>query len=244
LCWITTVVGAGVFASAEDSLREWRAAVGPAASGAELSPCAAGITARLLAPCLETGFLANVLQGREPGELIREYYRLRRRARDLTGSADVGAGSSPFDVGRVHDGFLDWYAARHDDAPEATTEAMSTILGEWGPHENLDERSFHACSPHRIEMAAHLIREGYFAATPTRRSGCCRSGRSGARANRARRKATKLTPGRGVGRSWCSEDVDVDGGFVSAPVDVGASGLVFGDRAFDDAGTDAQTPVG
>jgi hypothetical protein len=163
LCWIAVVVGAGVFASAEDALREWRDAVGPAASGAALPPCAAGMTARLLAPCLQTGFLANVLQGQEPRELIHEYYRLRRRARDLTASADVGARSSPFDAGHVTDAFLDWYAARHDDVPETAAEAMGTILGEWGPHEILDERSFYACSPHRIEMAAHLIREGYFA---------------------------------------------------------------------------------
>jgi len=163
LCWIAVVVGAGVFASAEDALREWRDAVGPAASGAALSPCAAGMTARLLAPCLQTGVLANMLQGREPRELIREYYRLRRRARDLTGSADTGAGSPPFDAGHVHDAFLDWHATRHDDVPEAVAEAVGTILGEWGPPENPDERSFCACSPHRIEMAAHLIREGYFA---------------------------------------------------------------------------------
>jgi hypothetical protein len=104
-----------------------------------------------------------MLQGREPRGLIREYYRLRRRARDLTGSADTGAGSSPFDAGHVHDAFLDWYATRHDDAPEAVAEATGTILGEWGALENPDERSFYACSPHRIEMAAHLIREGYFA---------------------------------------------------------------------------------
>jgi hypothetical protein len=104
-----------------------------------------------------------MLQGREPRELIREFYRLRRRARDLTGSADAGAGSSPFDAGHVHDAFLDWYAARHEDVPETVAEATGTILGEWGPREHLDERSFYACSPHRLEMAAHLIREGYFA---------------------------------------------------------------------------------
>jgi hypothetical protein len=161
LCWIAAVVG--VFASAEDALGEWRDAVGPAASGAALSPCAAGMTARLLAPCLQTGFLANVLQGSEPRELIREYYRLRRRARDLTVSADTGAGSSPFDAGHLDDAFPGWYAARHDDVPETAAEAIGTILGEWGSHENPDERSFCACSPHRIEMAAHLIREGYFA---------------------------------------------------------------------------------
>ena len=162
LCWIAVVVGAGAFASAEDGLREWREAVGPAASSAALSPCAAGMSARLLAPCLQTGIL-DMLEGREPRELIREYYRLRHRARGLTASADTGTGTSPFDAGQVRDAFGDWYATRHDDVPEAVTEAMSTILGEWGPPENLDERSFYACSPHRIEMAAHLIRQGYFA---------------------------------------------------------------------------------
>ena len=43
------------------------------------------------------------------------------------------------------------------------TEAAATIHEEWGPHEYPDERSFCACSPHRIEMAAHLIRESYLA---------------------------------------------------------------------------------
>jgi hypothetical protein len=163
LCWIAVVVGAGVFASAEDALREWRDAVGPAASGAALSSCPAGMTAQLLAPCLRTGPLAGMLQGNESRDLIREYYRLQRRARDLTGSADAAAGSSPFDAGHAPDAFLNWYATRHDDVPGAVTEATAIISEEWGPHEYPDERSFYACSPHRIEMAAHLIRGSYFA---------------------------------------------------------------------------------
>jgi hypothetical protein len=163
LCWIDVIVGAGVFALAEAALREWRDAVGPAASDAVLAPCAAGLPARLLAPCLQTGVLADMMQGREPRELIREYYRLRRRARALAGSADSGADSSPLDTDGVQGAFLDWYAARHDHVPEKAAEAVGTILGEWGPHADPDERSFYACSPHRIEMAAHLIRDGYFA---------------------------------------------------------------------------------
>lgn len=163
LCWIAVAVGAGVFTSAEDALREWRDAVGPAASGAAPSSCSATMTAQLLAPCLATGPLADMLQGNEPRTLIREYYRLRRRARDLTESADAEAGSSPFDAGRAPDAFLDWYATRHDEVPEAVTQATATVCEEWGPGKYPDERSFHACSPHRIEMAAHLIRESYFA---------------------------------------------------------------------------------
>jgi len=102
-------------------------------------------------------------QGDEPRDLIREYYRLRRRARDLTGSADAAAGSSPFDADHAPDAFLNWYATRHDDVPAAVTEATAAIHEEWGPREYPDERSFYACSPHRIEMAAHLIRGSYFA---------------------------------------------------------------------------------
>jgi hypothetical protein len=188
LCWIAVAVGAGVFASAEDALSEWRDVVGPAASGAAPSPCAAGMTARLLAPCLQTGVLADMLQGPEPRELIREHYRLRRRARDLTGSAGTGEGSSPFDAGHVDDAFLSWYATRHDDVPEAVAEATGTILGEWGPRENPDERSFYACSPHRIEMAAHLIRVGYFAGY----------------ANPALRLLPEWT-------EWCIEQIELDG---------------------------------
>jgi len=162
-CWIDVVVGAGVFGSAEDALGEWRDAVGAAASGAALSPCPADMTAELLAPCLRTGPLADMLQGSEPRDLIREHYRLRRRARDLTGSAGAAAASSSFDASQAHDAFADWYAARHGDVPGAVTEAVGTIHEMWGPHAYPDERSFRACSPHRIEMAAHLIRESYFA---------------------------------------------------------------------------------
>jgi hypothetical protein len=166
-CWIVTVAGAGVFGSAEDALVEWQHAVGPAA-GTALSPCAPEMTARLLARCLETGPLSDILQGSEPRELIREYYRLRRRARCLTGSAGATAASAAAassggdDPGPVREAFLGWYAARHDDVPQDAADAVDMILDEWGPSEHPGERSRYACSPHRIEMAAHLIRDGYF----------------------------------------------------------------------------------
>ena len=159
-CWMLTVVGAGVFWSAEDALAEWQHAVGPAA-GTALSLSAPETTARLLARCLETGPLSDLLQGSEPRELIREYYRLRRRARSLTGSADAAASSGGDDPGPVREAFLSWYAARHDDVPQDAADAVDTILSEWGPSAHPGEHSRYACSPHRIEMAAHLIREGY-----------------------------------------------------------------------------------
>ena len=163
-CWILTVTGAGVFGSAQDALAEWQHAAGPAA-GTALSPAAPETTARLLAPCLETGPLPDMLQGSEPVELIREYYRLRRRARGLTGATAASAAaatSGSDDPDPLREAFLGWYAARHDDVPQDTADAVDTILQEWGPRAHPGERSRYACSPHRIDMAAHLIGEGYF----------------------------------------------------------------------------------
>ncbi len=165
-CWLVTVAAAGVFGSAEDALAEWQRAVGPAA-GTVLSPSAPDTTARLLASCLETGPLSDMLQGSEPRELIREYYRLRRRARSLANSADAApasattASSSGDDPGPLREAFLGWYATRHD-VPQDAADAVETILGEWGPRVHSGDLSSYSCSPHRIEMAAHLIREGYF----------------------------------------------------------------------------------
>ena len=49
------------------------------------------------------------------------------------------------------------------DVPRAVPETAGTIYDMWGPHAYSDERSFYACSPHRIDMAAHLIRESFLA---------------------------------------------------------------------------------
>ena len=159
-CWLLNVVGAGVFGSAQDALAEWQHAVGPAA-GTALSPSAPGMTARLLASCLQTGPMSDMLEGSEPRELIREYYRLRRRAHALVRSVGAPASSDPHDPEPVREAFLSWYTSRHGDVPEDTADAVGTILYEWGPEPPLDERSRYASSPHRIEMAARLIRDAY-----------------------------------------------------------------------------------
>jgi len=164
-CWLLTVVGAGAFGSAQDALAEWQQAVGPAA-GTALSPAAPETTARLLARCLQTGVMSDMLEGSEPRDLIREYYRLRRRAHVLTGNATAASAaatsSGDDDPGPAREAFLGWYAARHDDVPQDSADAVDIILDEWGPGAYPEESSRYACSPHRIEMAARLIRDGYF----------------------------------------------------------------------------------
>jgi hypothetical protein len=155
--------GDPLIGSAQDALSEWQHAVGPLA-GTELSPAAPEMTARLLAPCLHTGPVAEMLEGAEARELIREYYRLRRRARALVRSAGVpatAASSDAHDPEPVLEAFLNWYAARHGDVPEDTADAVGTILYQWGPGPPPGERSRYASSPHRIEMTARLVRDGY-----------------------------------------------------------------------------------
>jgi hypothetical protein len=160
-CWLLYAVGAGVFGSPQDALAEWQEAVGPAA-GTELSPCAPEMTARLLSPCLQAGPMSEMLEGSEPRELIREHFRLCRRARALVASADhTAADVAGDDPDPIREAFLSWYEARHGDVPQDTADAVSTILYEWGPEPPLEERSRYASSPHRIEMAARLIRDGY-----------------------------------------------------------------------------------
>lgn len=63
----------------------------------------------------------------------------------------------------MREAFLGWHAAQSGDVPAVANEDVGTILEEWGPRKPLDERSVYACSPHRIEMTARLIRDGYLA---------------------------------------------------------------------------------
>lgn len=158
MCWVNYVVGAGAFRTAEDALAEWSDAVGPAAFGAGLSPCPAGLSARLLDPCLAVGPVAEILTGDEPRELVREYYRMRRRAQVLMGSAEDGPDLARFGPDDVPGVFLEWYAARHDGVPDGLTEAARTIASQWRLYDGTDDRSFYASSPHRIEMTAEIIR--------------------------------------------------------------------------------------
>lgn len=173
MCWVVSVTAAGTFGSADEALAEWRGAVGTATSS-ELSPGDLGLVARLLLPCLQTGMFSDMLQGNEPRELIRELYRMRRRARVLAGAVPGTAKGTPVDEdnsagdvdqfgrpGTARKAFRDWYRARHPGAPKGITATVDTIIGEWGPAHHLDEASFYACSPFRVAMTAHSIGNGY-----------------------------------------------------------------------------------
>ncbi len=77
-------------------------------------------------------------------------------------ATDADAASSDGDdLSPVREAFLDWYTARHGAVPPDAADAVDIILHEWGPPANPADRSRYACSPHRIEMAAHVIRDAY-----------------------------------------------------------------------------------
>jgi hypothetical protein len=165
-------VGAGVFESAEGALAEWRDAVGATAAGAGFSRCRSGLAAWLLGPAVRTSPLGEMLTGGEHLELIREYFRSRRRGQlvvDLL--PDDGEPAEPVIAPEIDTGpFVDWYAGRHSDVPKpgkfrkAAAETAEFLLDAWGPREHPAEESVYACSPHRIEMLGGLVRDDFLPA--------------------------------------------------------------------------------
>jgi hypothetical protein len=149
-----------VFDSAEESLEEWRGAVGASASGAALAACPEPLISVLLDSCLRTGPNANLVDGYEPRELVRELYRMRQRARALAWRAGFSAGDV-YDYTPDYHAFQGWYGGRHDGVPSDFGDIVATIISNWGPLEHPDAGSFYACSPHRIQVAAILLRDQY-----------------------------------------------------------------------------------
>jgi hypothetical protein len=168
-CWLVTVVGAGAFGSAEDALAEWRDAAGVTAGGAAFSRCSADLAEWLLGPVVRTGPLGEMLSGHEHRELIREYFRSRRRGQLVLASlpADGQEGDPVFAAEIDTAPFVDWYAGQHADAPKPgkfrkqAAETAGFLLEAWGPHEHPAEETVYSCSPHRVEMLGHLVHDDY-----------------------------------------------------------------------------------
>jgi len=168
-CWLVTVVGAGTFGSAADALAEWRGAVGETAAGASLSPCPGALAAWLLGPLARSGPLAEMLTGHEHRELIREYFRSRRRGELVLASLPDGEREPvPVFAAEIDTApFVDWHGARHAGAPKPgkfrkqAAETAALLLDSWGPHEHPAEETVYACSPHRVEMLGRLVRDDY-----------------------------------------------------------------------------------
>lgn len=160
------VVAAGAYGSTVQALAEWCGSAGPSAATAELASCSPDLGIRLLEPALADSLQATSVFGDEPAEFLREIPRLFRRASTLTaslGSRQTRAPSSlPADSrdSAIED-FLDWRVGNSADTRDQAAEALELLLAEWGPDVPPDERAFYACSPHRIQACASILRDSY-----------------------------------------------------------------------------------
>jgi hypothetical protein len=110
-----------------------------------------------------------MLAGGEHRELIREYFRSRRRGQLVLGSLPgEGQEAAPVFAAEIDTApFVDWYAGQHADAPlpgkfrKQAAETAGFLLDAWGPHEHPAEETVYSCSPHRVEMLGRLVRDDY-----------------------------------------------------------------------------------
>jgi hypothetical protein len=174
-CSEDIVVAAGPYGSGSEALAEWRAAVGPAAASAELSPCPPDLAVRLLKPALALGTIFEMIHGDEPRDLMHEYFRLDYRASVLAeyvedrlpepaeteNDEDEPEPPEAEDLAQL---FLAWHAERDAASTEdqdLTATALDAILDEWVPFISAERDLVYACSPHRIETVGALIRGEY-----------------------------------------------------------------------------------
>lgn len=168
-CGLGIVVGGSVHDDCDGALAEWRSVVGPAAGTAGFEPCRPEMAIRLLGEALEDSSQSGAVIGDEPVEYFREFSRLRRRAAALAGSLrgrHPGQRSADLAAARhaAAEDFLAQYADRAWNSPDDrghTENLLDLILSEWGPPAPPDERAFFACSPHRIETCAVILRDMY-----------------------------------------------------------------------------------
>ncbi|UBU17833.1 hypothetical protein [Nonomuraea gerenzanensis] len=158
-CTGDLVVHAAVFASPEDALAEWRAAVGTHAAPTSTQParCDEATARDLLDPLCRFDLMDALLLGSESHQLIAERFRLRQRARALCESFTVAPASKPQpDLNAIIDDFAAWLRDRAGHTPDR--EDIATLADTWS---GLSGPGYHACSPHRIEHTVILVAEGY-----------------------------------------------------------------------------------
>jgi hypothetical protein len=161
MCGLDVAAGAGGLRLGGRGAGGMAGSVGPSASGAVLAPCPEEMLPVLLDSCLE-GSLPG-MDGSEPRELIREYHRKQQRARALAWHDEFAVGES-YDVDPDIDAFQAWYGARHpSEVPPDLAETADSIIQNWGPLECPDALTFYACSPHRIQYVAVLLRDSFIA---------------------------------------------------------------------------------
>jgi hypothetical protein len=159
-CGFVEIAHAGVFDDVQQAATAWRAMVGDTAKGAR--PERVETAERLL--CLvhcDSG--EDVLRGSESRAVLDNWFRARRRIHDLADALRKRGMPLPAARSLYHDldtdpmaeAFTRWYVRRHGSKPDP--EAVDALALEW--MEGTLPDTWHAVSPHRVEVQLALIND-------------------------------------------------------------------------------------
>ena len=119
-----SLAAAGVFDDAESAVAAWREQVGDSTPGAE------PVTPEVLAWLSHAEHSEGLIDEREQGALLDDYFRGPRRIQDITRKLGGRHAELPQgDPVAVQEAFTAWYSTRHGDVPDQ--DAVEALAEEW-----------------------------------------------------------------------------------------------------------------
>jgi hypothetical protein len=119
-----SLAAAGVFDDAEPAAAAWREQVGGSAPGVE------PVTPEVLAWLSHAEHSEGLIDERERGALLDDYFRGPRRIQDITRKLGGRRAELPqADPVAVQEAFTAWYSTRHGDLPDQ--DAVEALAEEW-----------------------------------------------------------------------------------------------------------------
>ena len=114
----------GVFDDAEAAVAAWRDQVGDSAPGVE------PVTPEVLAWLSDAEHSEGLIDERDQGALLDDYFRGPRRIQDITGKLGERRAELPQgDPAAAQAAFTTWYSMRHGDVPDQ--DAVEALAEEW-----------------------------------------------------------------------------------------------------------------
>ena len=119
-----SLAAAGVFDDAEPAVAAWREQVGDSTPGVE------PVTPEVLAWLSHAEHSEGLMDEREQGALLDDYFRGPRRIQDITRKLGGRHAELPQrDPVAVQEAFTAWYSTRHGDVPDQ--DAVEALAEEW-----------------------------------------------------------------------------------------------------------------
>ncbi len=119
-----SLAAAGVFDDADSAVAAWRDQVGDSAPGVE------PVTPQVLAWLSHAEHSEGLIDEREQGAVLDDYFRGPRRIQDMTRKLGGRRAELPQgDPVAVQEAFTAWYSTRHGDVPDQ--DAVEALAEEW-----------------------------------------------------------------------------------------------------------------